>query len=84
MIDTEELPQVIVGTCGCLLPTDTKPAGYRFVATPTGDKRVACYACAEHTRLSALTAPEPPAPLKVPKNKRSGRPSRAAKAPGPS
>ena len=33
-----------------LLPTDTKPAGVRFVATPTGDKRVAVYACTEHNK----------------------------------
>ncbi len=62
MDDPNELPQVIVGTCGCLLPTDTKPAAYKFVATPTGDKRVAVYACTEHTRLGAQSGPRQAAP----------------------
>jgi hypothetical protein len=47
VIDTE-LPQVIVGTCGCVLPADTLPVGFRFVATATGDKRVLVYCCPEH------------------------------------
>src|SRR5450759_3504867 len=45
-----ELPQVIVGACGCVLPADALPAGFRFVATPTGDKRVAVYCCDEHNK----------------------------------
>jgi hypothetical protein len=44
MDDPTELPQVIVGTCGCLLPTDSKPVGYVFKATAVGDQRVAVYA----------------------------------------
>lgn len=77
MDDISELQQVIVGTCGCLLPTDTKPAGFRFVQTPIGDKRVAVYACAEHTRLGPHSGSEQPAPLPPPPNKRSGRPARS-------
>jgi hypothetical protein len=84
VIDPEELPQVIVGTCGCLLPTDSKPAGYRFAATPTGDKRVAVYCCAEHNRLGAHSPSAQPAALKVPVNRRSGRPRGAVKIPRPS
>lgn len=71
MVDIEELPQVIVGTCGCLLPTDSKPAGFRFVLTPTGDKRVAVYCCAEHNRLGAPSPSAEPVPVKALKNKRS-------------
>jgi hypothetical protein len=54
-----ELSQVIVGACGCVLPADTLPAGFRFVATATGDKRVLVYACAEHTRLTAPITKQP-------------------------
>lgn len=76
-----ELPQVIVGTCGCLLPTDSKPVGFRFVATPTGDKRVALYVCREHDKTKAPLEPTeaPEAP-----NKRSRRPRRVARAPAAS
>jgi hypothetical protein len=59
--DAPELPQVIVGACGCVLPTNSLPVGFRFVATATGDKRIAVYACREHTRISALTSPAPKA-----------------------
>lgn len=40
MDDPTELPQVIVGTCGCLLPTDTKPAGYVFKVSQVPNKRL--------------------------------------------
>jgi hypothetical protein len=51
VVDTD-MPEVRVGACGCVLRADALPIGFRFVATPTGDKRVAVYACAEHTRLT--------------------------------
>jgi hypothetical protein len=86
VIDAEavDLPQVIVGACGCILPATALPVGFRFVATSTGDKRQLVYGCPEHTHTGALTASKQPAALKVPKNRRSGRPSRAAKAPAAS
>jgi hypothetical protein len=79
--EATELPQVIVGACGCVLRADSLPAGFRFVATPTGDKRVSVYACSEHTRLGALSPSSQPAPVKAPANRRSRRPGRAVKAP---
>jgi hypothetical protein len=55
--DPPELPQVIVGACGCVLRADSLPVGYRFVATGTRDKRVMVYACPEHTRTRELLTP---------------------------
>ncbi len=52
MIDTE-MPRVRIGVCGCVLPAETEPVGFRFVATPTGDARVLVYACDEHNRTKA-------------------------------
>jgi hypothetical protein len=48
-----ELLQVIIGACGCVLPADTLPVGFRFVATATGDKRVLVYCCPEHDLTKA-------------------------------
>jgi len=57
----DELPLVRVGSCGCVLPADAAPIGYRFVPTTTGDKRLLVYCCAEHDRRTpSPTAFEPP------------------------
>jgi hypothetical protein len=78
--DTTELPQVRVGSCGCALPLDSVPVGFRFVLTPTGDRRVAVYVCREHDRTaSAPGRPVEPAGSQPP-NRRSGRPRATAKA----
>jgi hypothetical protein len=75
-LDPPELPQVIVGACGCVLRADSLPVGFRFVATGTGDKRVMVFACAEHTHLSALPIGNGPAPVV----KAKAKPKRAAKS----
>ena len=82
--EAEELREVRIAACGCVLSADVPPIGFRFVATPTGDKRVMVFCCREHDRTSALSPSPQPTPLKVLKNKRSGRPGRAAKAPAAS
>jgi hypothetical protein len=50
MVDPDQLHEVRIGSCGCVLPTDALPVGFRFVTTITGDKRVLVYACPEHDR----------------------------------
>jgi hypothetical protein len=69
--DPPELPQVIVGACGCVLPTNSLPVGFRFAVTATGDKRIAVYACREHTRISAgmSTTVDKPKPKRAVKSK---------------
>jgi hypothetical protein len=73
-IGTPDLPQVIVGACGCVLRADSLPVGFRFVSTPTGDKRQGVYACPAHSHLTPLTS-SPPV-VKAPKPKRAGPLSR--------
>ena len=51
MIDSE-LPQVRIADCGCIIPADAKPIGYRFKATQLGDVRVLVYCCPEHDRTT--------------------------------
>lgn len=56
MTDPADLLQVRIGECGCVLLADSKPVGYRFKATGTGDARVPVYCCEEHdkTRVGAV------------------------------
>jgi hypothetical protein len=44
----DELPQVRIADCGCVILADAKPVGYRFKATPQGDARMSVYACPQH------------------------------------
>ncbi len=70
--DPPELPLVRVAHCGCILPADIPPVGYRFAKTASGDARVMVFACSEHTKLaSALVSPTLPI-VKAPKPKRAG------------
>jgi len=71
----ELLPQVRIGTCGCILPGDAKPVGYVFKATQFGDVRQPVFACPGHTHLGPLSTPAQPA-TKVAQhqNKRSRAP----------
>lgn len=39
----DELPQVRIADCGCVLLADAKPIGYRFKLTTLGDVRVSVY-----------------------------------------
>ena len=61
MDDPSELPQVRIADCGCILPAEAKPVGYRWRLTPTGDARVLVYACSAHDHTHT-TAPEPTIP----------------------
>jgi hypothetical protein len=46
----DDLPQVRIADCGCILPASVGPVGISFKQTPTGDARVLIFCCSEHDK----------------------------------
>jgi hypothetical protein len=68
-----ELPMVRIADCRCILSVDIPPIGFKFVSTPTGDRRQLVYGCPAHTHLSVVV--ETDLPLKKPKPRRAAKSS---------
>ncbi len=68
-----ELPLVRIADCRCIVSAGIPPVGFRFVSTPTGDRRQLVYGCPAHTYLSVVVSTTVDKPTKQPKPRRSAK-----------
>jgi hypothetical protein len=69
MVDPNDLIEVRIGACGCVLRADLPPVGFRFVKSAVGDVRQPVFACERHYYPGSEPVASAPAVHK-PKRKR--------------